>query len=85
LLAAGDRTRAAAAFGLALRAAPAAASDVIEALGGGDAEEDPALDLVRADALRLIGRVDEALALYRRSFERLARAADRRPGGPPET
>ena len=60
-LAAGDAGRAALLLGVAMRLEPGFAKDVLRALAGRD---EPALALVRGDALRLLGREAEALAAF---------------------
>jgi hypothetical protein len=69
-LGSGDVVRAASELGVALRLEPGFADAVLDALAGRGAE--PLLELVRGDALRLLGREAEALEAF-----------DRARGGPP--
>ncbi len=73
-LAAGDRSGAAIRLSIVLRLAPSLAPAVLDLAA---AEPGPEFDLVRGDALRLVGRESQA----RRSF---AAAAVRRPTGDPQ-
>jgi hypothetical protein len=69
LLESGDPLRAAVHFGIALRTGPGSAPVVIDAIGD---RHDAALELVRGDALRLLGRDDEAARAYRAAASALA-------------
>lgn len=73
-LAAGDRSGAAIRLSIVLRLAPSLAPAVLDLAA---AEPGPEFDLVRGDALRLVGRESQA----RRAF---AAAAVRRPTGDPQ-
>jgi hypothetical protein len=64
-IAAGDAATAALYLGLVVRLAPALAGSVIETIGGHD---DPALLMVRGDALRALGRDAEAQDAYARAM-----------------
>jgi hypothetical protein len=64
-LGAGDVSRAASELGVALRLEPGFADAVLGALEGRPA--DPLLELVRGDALRLLGRESEALEAFDRA------------------
>jgi len=69
LIRSGDALRAAVHLGLALRTGRASASVVLDAIGN---RHDPALEIVRGDALRLLGRDDEAAAAYEAASTALA-------------
>ena len=69
LLESGEALRAAVHLGLALRTGPISASAVLAAIGD---RHDAALELVRGDALRLLGRDEEAAAAYRAASAALA-------------
>jgi hypothetical protein len=56
-------------FGIALRTAPGLAQAVLDAIGD---RHDAALEIVRGDALRLLGRDDEASRAYRAAASALA-------------
>jgi hypothetical protein len=62
-LANGDRAAAAVHLAVALRIAPDRAGDVLD-LVDGIPDRDPELELVRGDALRLVGREDDARRAY---------------------
>lgn len=74
-LAAGRREAALVALGLALRADPAAAALVLETLAG---LEGPSVQLVRGDALRALGRTEEARLAYEAAEEVLLGPAEPR-------
>jgi tetratricopeptide (TPR) repeat protein len=63
---------------LAIRLEPGLAEDVLAALG--DAGSEPLLALVAGDALRLLGRHEEAAARYEQARARPPHAADPEPG-----
>jgi tetratricopeptide (TPR) repeat protein len=65
-------------FSLAMRLEPGLAEDVLAAVGDGRPE--PFLALVAGDALRLLGRDEEAAASYERALARSPLAEDPEPG-----
>jgi hypothetical protein len=69
VLAAGNAMLAAVHFGLALRTGPGSAEAVLAAIGD---SHDPAIELARGDALRLLGRDDEAARAYLSAADALA-------------
>jgi hypothetical protein len=69
VLGSGDPLLAAVHFGIALRTEPGSAQAVLDAIGD---RHDAALELVRGDALRLLGRDDEAARAYRAAASALA-------------
>jgi hypothetical protein len=68
VLAAGYSMLAAVHFGVALRTGPGSAEAVLQAIGD---HHEAALELVRGDALRLLGRDDEAALAYQSAAESL--------------
>lgn len=73
-LAAGDAARAARQLGVALRLDPGFADQVLEAVGA--RPTDPGLALLAGDALRIVGREQEALAAFEVAREADASGAD---------
>jgi tetratricopeptide (TPR) repeat protein len=73
----GDSTTAAVRLGIALRLDPGFARGVLDVVE--DRTEAPLLALVAGDALRLLGREDDALEAYHQARGRVTTTAGRRP------
>jgi tetratricopeptide (TPR) repeat protein len=77
VLASGDPLMAAVHFGVALRTGAASAPAVLDAIGN---RHEAALELVRGDALRLLGRDDEAARAHQEAAGALRAIAGADPG-----